>query len=375
VPLTTIPTASKPRLGTLLLAATLCVSPAVASASAFETVPLSFVERYAESDGPTLLTPTGLVLPVSRSQTLVLPLPGLDRLELDLVSEGHFRLVWTNENAADVGGSTPPPPFLVIRPGPSTISLDTLIAPSRDPGSRPVLEFLGSGTLTITGARASRATGGREELARRAALATLLAPQTIWPATINFLQRPLVSASPACWFDDAVALLSALAAAVAVAAAWRRMGRRGALAAGLVAACLTATLLSDALLLVRFLPAFRLAPTPSPEERIAENYYFHPELGVVAALARSTLPVTDRVGVIGPPGDWFSSQTLCFNLAPRPCVRIDGKGPTYGGISEVERLAIDQLDSIVVVSSDAAPPPGFQSVAAVNRFSFVARRP
>jgi hypothetical protein len=360
-------------LAPLLIAASL-VAAAPASASPLETVPLVFLERNTQSSAPVQLTQVGIVLTVVQDQTLVLPLPGVDRLVLDLIAEGHFRLAWTNESPAGVGGTAQPPPYLVLRPGRTTVDLDLLIDAPSDPRARPVLSILGSGRLIIAAARASRITGDPAELSRRADLATLLAPQTIWPASINFLHRPLLSSQPELWFDDVVALLAALAATAAAIASWRRYGRTRALAAGLVAACLTAALLSNALMLIRFLPAFRLEPTSSPEDRIRDNYYFQPELGALAAVARSTLPPTDRVGIIGPAGDWFTAQTLCFNLAPRPCVKIEGNGPRYAGISEVERLALDELDALVVLA-DASPPSGFIAVAGIGPYAFVARRP
>lgn len=350
------------------------LAPTAGAATSAAPVPIEALARHVETDGRVLLAPEGLVLDVIRRQTLALPVRDAARLELDLRSEGYFALTWTHEGPPLETPAFWPPPLLDVAPGKATVALDLLVGGAPRPGARPLLTVVGSGRLVIAAVRAAPGGHDLSDVERRAAWSTLVSPQPHWPAAINFVNAPALSLRPVVWFADAVAVLAAVVAVAAGAIAWRRLGRVRALAVALLTACVSATLASDALLLARYLPGFRLAPTPDPEDRIRAHYDFDPDVGVLAALARATLPLSDRVGVVAPADEWFPAQTLCFDLAPRPCVKIAGDGPRYSGISGVGTLALDELDA-VVVATDRAPPPGFVPVAVASPGNYVARRP
>ncbi len=373
-PSTNLPTGMAPRTLPLLLAATLGAWPLGSDAMPLHPVPLDAIVPQMETDGPLRLAPAGLQLDIDRRQTLTLPLRGLDLLELDVRSEGYFTLVWSDDGPPDTGRWPQPPHYQRLPPGISTVRIPMLVGGAALAGGRPVLMVDGTGRLTITAVRASPLAPAPSDAKRQSDLATLLFPETIWHTTVNRLTPPQLSADPPRWFADRAALLGAVAAVVAGGLAWRRGGAPRAAAKGLVAGCLVASALSDGLLLVRLLPAFRLAPPPRVEERIRDNYYFDAEFGALAALARSTLRPTERVGTIAAADDWFTRQTLCFNLAPRPCVKVEGAGPRFPDLAGVRRLSLDELDA-VVVSGDAVAPAGFVPVARVSPYAFVARRP
>jgi hypothetical protein len=79
---------------------------------------------------------------------------------------------------------------------------------------------------------------------------------------------------------------------------------------------------------------------------------------------------------MGVPKGWFAPQTLCFNLAPRPCAIVPAgvREPEHAGISSVGRLRDDELDAIVAYRPGVPVPEGFTPVAALGQSLYVARR-
>ena len=100
-----------------------------------------------------------------------------------------------------------------------------------------------------------------------------------------------------------------------------------------------------------------------------------PDVGALAALARATLRPGERVGAVGVPKGWFAPQTLCFNLAPRPCAILSSgvSEGAHAGISGVGRLRDDELDALVLYRAGPVPD-GFTPIAALGQSAVVARR-
>jgi hypothetical protein len=202
--------------------------------------------------------------------------------------------------------------------------------------------------------------------------ANFWAPESLGHTTINLLTISYWTASTGRWLADVVALAAAIAFAIVLAVTRLRGGRpRPALA--LAVAALVASGLFGAHLLVRFVPAFDLRPTPDPETRIRENYWMLPDVGSLAELAREKLAPTDRVGIVARDRDWFAPQTICFNLAPRPCVFLRPNEQVHHGISGVGALREDEIDAIVFFRGDWTPP-GFERVAGLGPTRYLARR-
>jgi hypothetical protein len=355
------------RAAALLLA---CL-PAAAAGSELLPIPLDQLLAAQASGATATLTARGLEITVSGYAHFVLPRPA-EELEIAVEADGPVLLTWA---ASPPGGRPRPygPPWRYVRVPESarTFRLDLRIADGWSPRAQPILLFSGGGRVIVHTLRMRAPAAGD---AARAAFdrANLWAPESIGHTTINLLTPPFWSATRGVWLADVVAGL-ALVAFVAVLAAGRI--RQGRLRPGLAiaVAALVAVAAWDVHLLARFLPMVNVALEPDPEARIRENVYVAPEVGALAALARSTLRRDERVGVAVAPNDWFAWETLCFNLEPRRCALVTANASEHAGLSGVDHLRTAELDAIV--SYRGGPlPDGFVPVASVSPHAVVARR-
>jgi hypothetical protein len=345
--------------------------PARAGAADLVPVSLETLGGRLEANAPTALTQRGLEIRVDGYALVVLPFAAQE-LELDAEADAPILLSWTSRSAGGLRPYGPPWRYATVPRTPAPLRLDLRIAQGWTPSAQPALLLKGTGTVVVHAMRARPAP--REPAEARAALdrALLWAPESVGHTTINLLTPSYWSATRRVWLADVVAG-AALSVFLAALAASRL--RRGRLRPGpaLAVAGLAALALWDAHFLVRFLPMANLRVEPDREARIRENYYFDPEFGALAALARETLGPGERVGTMGGPKDWFAPQTLCFDLAPRPCAIVRPGEAVHAGISRVGSLRPDEIDAIV--SFHGGPlPDGFETVAAVTPRAVVARR-
>ena len=357
------------RLPAAALACLLVAAPAAADP---ELRPFPVEQLRVDSKAPHVFTGGALDIVVEGNVSVTLP-PGIEQVELDVTATGPLQVTAAVKPAR--GPFTPfGPPWrhFVLAPGDSTVPLDFRISSGWVPNAEPVLGLHGSGKLVI---RAIRARKTPADLARAFAefdRANFWAPEGIGHTTINLLTPAYWSESRGSWLSDVVAGVAAGAFAVALAVPFlRRRRRRPALA--MAVAALVATGLWNAHLLVRLLPAFHLQPTLDPEERIRDHNWIAPQVGALAALARRTIRPEERVGVIARDQDWFGPETLCFSLAPRPCVFMKRDAPVHHGLQGVGTLRSDEIDAIVVMQGEWMPT-GFERVAGLGRPYFIARR-
>jgi len=366
------------RSGGRFLAAVLSVGPVLAVAptradAATELLPVSLEKLRDRIEGraSTTLTGRGLEIQVSGRALVALPFPAQE-LELDAEADGPILLSWASLFGRRYRLYGPPWRYATLPRVPATVPLDLRIARSWTPSVKSVLVLKGTGTVVVHAMRQRPVPEDLGDALLAHDRALLWAPESIGHTTINFLTPSHWSASRVTWLSDVVAGV-AFAAFLAVLAVLLHRRRRLRPGLALAVAGLVALAAWDAHFLVRFLPMANLRFDPDPEARIRENYYFNPEFGELAALARATLRPDERVGTMGAPKDWFGPQTLCLNLAPRPCVIVKRGEAVHAGISGVGTLRLDELDAIV--SFHGGPlSDGFVPVAAVNPQAVVARR-
>jgi hypothetical protein len=340
-----------------------------------ELVPVSLDSLRGRIDGgpPVALTGRGLEIPVEGNAALALPFPAQElELDLETAAGGPFLLTWANRSERQLRAFGPPWRYAEVPRARGTLRVDLRIAPGWAPSAQPVLLLRGAGTVAVHGVRALPAPRDAEESRAAYDRAQLWAPESVGHTTINFLTPAFWSASRGTWLADVIAGAALAVLAGALAVARLRHGRfRLGLAAPLAA--LFALAAWDAHFLARFLPMANVSVEPDAEVRIRENYYFDPEFGALAALARATLRPDERVGAMGAPRDWFGPQTLCFAVAPRPCAIVKPGEAVHAGISGVGRLRSDEIDAIVSLRGGPLPD-GFAPVAAVDGEALVARR-
>ncbi len=358
----------------LLAAALAAVLPTLAAGAAPVAVPipLESLRGKLDTSAPHAFTGRGLELAVDGNTSLTLPLAA-QVLELDVEADGPVLLTWTARTAGKPFHPFGPPWRHVTVPRRrAVVALDLRIVEGWTPAATPILVLTGAGRVVVHALRALPLLTDPAEARAAYDRALLWAPESIGHTTINLLTPSYWSASREIWLSDVVAGVAALAFAATLLVS-RLRGRPLHVGRALGVAGLVAVGAWNAHVLVRFLPMMTLRPTPDPEVRIRDHYEVAPDVGALAALARATLRADERVGTMGPPKGWFAPQTLCFNLAPRPCAIVVPGQAEHLGISGVGRLRTDELDAIV--AHRAGPlPDGFVPVASLGASAVVARR-
>ncbi len=364
------------RLFILVLAlVTLVAAPRAGAEEELRSVPLEALKGRLETQALHVVGPNGLEISVDGNASLTLPLYA-QVLELDVEASGPVSLTWAARTPGRPFRPFGPPWRHVTLPRErERVRLDLRITEGWSPSARPMLGLTGVGVVIIHGIRALPIARDQDELVAGVDRAQLWAPEAIGHTTINFLTTPYWSYVNGTSLADAVAIAGAAAFAVVLAAGWA-LRRRLPFARALAAGCLIAAGLWDVHLLARFLPAFHLRPTLDVEARIRDNYDLAPDVGALAALARATLRPGERVGVMAAPANWFTPQTICFNLAPRPCVILTSTHASlvHRGISRVGYLADEELDAIVAYRAPDPLPAGFSPVASLGKSAVIARR-
>jgi hypothetical protein len=360
----------RPLLAVAVAAALAAAAPS-ARADELRRVDLQALRAGIVTPGQLLATARGLEIQVDGNTHLELPLKA-QLLELDVEASGPVLLTWAARSSTqEFKPFGPPWRHLTLPRARTTLTLDLRITYGWTPGAQIILGLTGAGRVVIHGMRVLPI--GYDVEASRAAFdrANFWAPESVGHTTINLLTTPYWSLTRALPLADAIAGAAALLALGWLALAFlRRRAPRPEVA--LAVGALAALGACDLHFLVRFLPMLHLAPTPDAEVRIRDHYDVAPEIGALAALARQTLRPDERVGAMGPPAAWFGPQTICFNLAPRPCVIVRPGETVHAGISGVGRLRDDELDAIV--AHRVPLPPGFAPVASLGPSAVVARR-
>jgi hypothetical protein len=360
-------------LALLVLLAFAPGSAAAGGAPELVSIPIEALRGRVDPAAPHAFNERGLELAVDGTTSVVFP-GAAQVVELDVDTAGVVLVTWASRTYGQAFTPFGPPwRHLTLAEGRTTVRLDFRITRGWTPGSELLLGFTGAGTVVIRGVRALPPERDRERQLAAYDRANFWAPESIGHTTINVLTPSRWSESRGSWLTGAIAAAAAVAFAAALLVVAFTRGRRARPALALAVASLAAAGLWDLHLLTRFLPAFDLRPTPDPETRIRENYWVAPDVGAVVALARKTLGPTERVGVVGREKDWFTPQTICFNLAPRPCVVMQQGKKVHRGISGVGELRDDEIDAIVSFRAEWTPP-GFERVAALGPTRFLARR-
>ena len=360
-----------------MLASGIAVVPGLVAAAETplqESDPASFIPalKGVARVGPV---PGGVIVDVDKSATLVFPFPGATQLVFDIEADGIFLLTWfTTDQQLKARVFGPPWRYLPLAPGQSrTLDLGFLATQDWFPAALPGIRLQGTGNVRITRVRRRSFVGGAVDAAQIHEASLRFAPDAVGQTTINGLLRPAWGQAGPTFVPEVLGFAGALLFVMVWVAA--RIRRKGWSAKSAAAVAIVATVIAyDLYALVRLVPAMHLRVELDPERRIRDNYYFSPEIGALASLARAQLGRSDKVGVQGDVTDWFGPQTLCFNLAPRPCVVLEANRLAGVGISSVRRLGVEALDAVLMYNAPDKLMTGFTPIAQVNRNVYLARR-
>lgn len=323
----------------------------------------------AAASVPVRASPRGLSFEVPGFAAVVLPFRGVHRAELELEVEGAVVVSWGPETSR----GSKPWRYQRLETGPARLELRPMQFAKWTPWARPVLRFEGTGRVVLGRARIALVPEDPAEVRALHDAEVFLAPETVDHATINVLVPPFWSVNRNVFLQEVLAVVF-LAVALAALLLLRWRAGRWRPGTSLAIAASAAVALQGAHFAVRMLPALHLSFDPDPEERIAKGYPFMAEFGELARLARARIGTGETVGALARPDDWFSGQTLCFNLAPRRCVVISAGRAAHRGISGVGEASLAEIDVIVAHDADSPLPPGFVAAEAVSPRSFIARR-
>jgi hypothetical protein len=337
-------------------------------------IPLRVLAPQIGATSPIRIEADGLRLDVDGRTGVFLPLAGAEVIEIDYRAAGPLLLTWLSATGTTTPmPRTPPWHHEALRQGPGRLALDMRATPAWSPDRVPFLLLEGSGSLVVTGMRVRPVPAGPAERRRSVDSAQLWGPLRIGHTTINWIDPPMWSLTDGVTLGERLgaAFVAAALAGALLVLALRRRWRPAAPIAVVAVAC---ALAADAVFAVRAWPALNLAPPSDAGARLRRNLSFSPETGALAALARETLGPSERVGVQVAPEAWFAWETVCFHLAPRPCVRVDPAATVHEGLSGVHRLTAADLDAVVYSHAPTPLLPGFAPVARVGANAFVARR-
>jgi hypothetical protein len=321
------------------------------------------------------LVPGGISVDVDKRSMLVFPFEGATQVTFDVEADGIFLLSWfTADQQMKARVFGPPWRYVSLHPGERrSLDLNLLEMPDWFSLASPGIRLKGTGRVSITRLRWRSFAGNALEAAKAHETALRFSTDAIGHTTINGLLRPVWSLARPTFVPEILSLAGFLMfVMVLLGLRIRRTGWATGQAA--TVAILAVAVAYDLYALGRLVPALHLQVEPDPDLRIRDNYYFAPEIGALSFLAREHLGPAEKVGVQGDATDWFGPQTICFNLAPHPCVILDPTRSTGAGISGVRHLDVNDLDAIVVYDAPDSLIPGFTPVAQLNRNAYVAHR-
>ncbi|HET8733192.1 MAG TPA: hypothetical protein VFM45_05400 [Anaeromyxobacteraceae bacterium] len=358
----------------LLLAAAPVAGRAVAPRTGLQDVPLPVLASRIIAGEGLRVSPAGLVVPVQGDRIFVVPLPGTVLAELDYRATGDLLLTWTTTTAEQAPRPLDSPwHHERLETGSGKLSLEFRTTPGWSPSRLPFFLLTGTGELVITALRV-RTVGpdaGAEAASRDEAIRW--APVRHDHSTINFF-------FPTVWWASRGTLLfellgpAFLAAMVLGAVAWRAVRKRWEPAPAIAVAAVAVALAGNVVFAVRARQLVSVEPRLGAADRLAANFKFGPEIGKLAALARSTVRPGERIAIQSDVADWFPWETLCFHLAPHPCVQVVPGAAAWSGLSGVDRLAPAEVDVVVYLHARTPLLPGYEPVATLAPEAFVARR-
>jgi hypothetical protein len=347
---------------------------AASPAAGLQEVPLQVLASRIAARDPVQSTPAGIAISVQGERVFVVPLQGVVLAEVEYRASGDLLLTWTTTTAGEVPRPLESPwHHERLERGPGRLSLDFRTTPGWRPNRVPYFLLQGTGEMVITRFRVRTLTS--DAAAERESLddAIRWSPIRLEHTTINYLP-------PTVWWASRGTLLheilgaAFLAAAILGTVAWRVIRKRWEPGPAIAVSAVAAALAGDVVFAIRARQSVTLEPHVEAAGRLSGNFPLAPELGKLAALARANVRPGDRIGVQAREVDWFAWETLCFHVAPHPCVQVIPGRAAWSGLSGVDRLTPDEVDVVVYLHAGTPLLPGFSPVAALGPEALVARR-
>ena len=342
------------------------MTPAIA-----RTITLSPQEVFSsiQTNATKNLEGSSTVLSIDKRAQVILKYSRINTVKLDYDSEGLFKLDYSiiTPEAHQI-----PSLFLgqSLFMGSASLELDLRSCFFWDAQSIPILLFEGTGKFGIKSISLELIEEGEDVLAENN-WAIFLMPERIRHNTVNFLSPRYWNFQRHILWPDVFGktLLFALAMLWVGSLFFKRIRTHGLVPLFSI----TGIFIYSLYFLFTLIPMLHTQVFITNENKIRQNY-MNPEFGELAARARELIDQEAKVAIYGEDADWFSPQTLCFNIAPTKCVFAQPDTERYSGISGITELKPSEVDTIVFLNSAMPLPEGFQTISAINPNAFIAKK-
>lgn len=347
---------------------------AASPGAGLQEVPLPLLASRIVARDPVQSTPAGIPISVQGERVFVVPLQGIVGAEVEYRATGDVLLTWTTVTAEEAPRPLDSPwHHERLEPGPGRLSLEFRTTPGWRPGRVPYFLLQGTGEMVLTRFRVRTLSSDAAAETESFDDAVRWSPLRLEHTTINFLP-------PTVWWASRGTLLheilgaAFLAAAILGTVAWRVIRKRWEPVPAIAVSAVAAALAGDVVFAIRARQSVALEPHVEAAGRLSGNFTLAPEVGRLAALARANVRPGDRIGVQAREADWFGWETLCFHVAPHPCVQVLPGKTAWSGLSGVDRLTPEEVDVVLYLHAGTPLLPGFSPAAVLGPEAFVARR-
>lgn len=310
-----------------------------------------------------------VVLEIDKNAYLLLKVPHLSQLNIKYTSDSSFLIHYTTV-IEPVYVIKPHMLFsMKIREGDDEIHINLKDTINWDYDSYPYLIIEGTGKLileTVSGSVVSDKSSIKKEKDR----AFFWRHEQIRSMSMNFLTPVYWSYTSGYLWPDVLALLF-FVIAIPVTSISYFNGKD--FRKSFTTISIITVIIFNAHFIIRFIPVVNFGFYLPNKEKI-RKYYFRDDFGNLVADAMEMVNTSDKAAFMGPQRDWFAKETLCFNIAPTPCVYYEPDSKKLKGLMDVYGIESSDINVVVSYNSDYLLPPGFKKILIQNKNSFIARK-
>lgn len=311
----------------------------------------------------------GISFDIDKKAYIFVKLPNVARIKFDYHANGYFYVYYATVKEKKYRLAHHLLMGRSLTKGSGSLDLNLRHTINWSPESYPMLIVQGTGQLLLKNIKAttvSDLSAYRAEKKR----AFFWRPEVIRVTTINFLTPVFWDFENQLHWPVVLGLLFILAALASAGLAYFR-----GLGAGKYLRILSIIFIMvfSVHFIIRFIPAVNAAPFLSTSDKI-KKYSLWPELGQLTAAVGEMIKPADKVVFMGEEGDWFSPETICFNIAPVKCIFPASGAVGYKGLYDPARFNVSSANVLVSYNSKQKLDAAFIKKYELNKNAYIAIR-